>query len=81
MVICRFNFFAKSLFYIESSVVFDDEKHSKEENRFMIVGFSDKARLLLACFCERLKGNVIRIISARKLTKKERNDFTSRWFK
>lgn len=67
---------AKTIFYSEQSVVYDDPEHSKNEDRFIIVGFSSVGKLLLACFCERCDGDVIRIISARKLTKKEMKNFS-----
>lgn len=38
-----------------------------------MLGFSDGARLLIVCHCERDEGNIIRIISARKATKSESN--------
>jgi uncharacterized DUF497 family protein len=43
------------------------------EERFLMLGFSDEARLLIVCHCERDQGNIIRIISARKATKNESN--------
>jgi len=53
-------------------VQFYDESHSQlEEDRFLILGYSNDANLLTICHCEREKGNVIRIISARKATKTE----------
>lgn len=67
---------AKSLFYCEQSLIYDDPEHSHTENRFIIVGFSSIGKLLLACFCERGEGNIIRIISARKLTKNESLNFS-----
>lgn len=36
-----------------------------------MLGMSTGARLLLVCHCERDDGDVIRIISARKATKRE----------
>lgn len=38
-----------------------------------MLGFSDEARLLIICHCERDQGNTVRIISARKATKSESN--------
>lgn len=72
---------AKNLFYRDDSIVFDDPEHSKDEDRFLIVGFSMKLNLLVTCFCERDGGDTIRIISARKLTKKEQKNFSGRWKK
>lgn len=62
---------AKSVFYDEFAVQFFDEDHSADEERFLMLGLSSEARLLIVCHCERYRGNVIRIISARKATKRE----------
>lgn len=62
---------ARSVFYDEFAVQFFDENNAESENRFLILGFSDEARLLIVCHCERDQGSVIRIISARKATKTE----------
>ena len=50
---------------------FFDEEHSAEEERFLMLGMSVDVKLLLVCHCEREAGSVIRIISARKATKRE----------
>jgi hypothetical protein len=62
---------AQSVFYDEFAVQFFDDEHANAEDRFLMLGFSDKARLLLVCHCERDQGNTICIISARKATKNE----------
>ena len=62
---------AQSVFYDEFAVQFFDEGSSELEDRFLILGFSDEARLFIVCHCERNQGNTIRIISARKATKNE----------
>ena len=62
---------AQSVFYDEFAVQFFDEQNSAEEDRFLLLGMSSHARLLLVCHCERDSGNLIRIISARKATKRE----------
>jgi uncharacterized DUF497 family protein len=62
---------AKSVFYDEFAVQFFDKDHSSAEDRFLMLGLSSEARLLLVCHCEREQGGVIRIISARKATKRE----------
>ncbi|KAA0069275.1 BrnT family toxin [Rhodanobacter sp. T12-5] len=62
----------QSVFYDEFAVQFFDEPHSSgEEERFLMLGMSSGAHLLLVCHCERDSGDVIRIISARKATKQE----------
>jgi uncharacterized protein len=62
---------AKSVFYDEFAVQFFDEDHSSEEDRFLLLGMSSGAKLLIVCHCEREQGEVIRIISAREATKRE----------
>lgn len=62
---------AKSVFYDEFAVQFFDEEHSSDEERFLMLGMSSGAKLLIVCHCEREHGEVIRIISARKTTKRE----------
>ncbi len=62
---------AKSVFYDEFAVQFFDEEHSSDEERFLMLGMSSGAKLLLVCHCEREHGQIIRIISARKATKRE----------
>lgn len=62
---------AQSVFYDEFAVQFFDEENSESEDRFLMLGLSGEANLLIVCHCERDQGNVIRIISARKATKNE----------
>ena len=62
---------AKSIFFDEFGVQFFDEDHSPNEERFLMLGMSSRAKLLIVCHCERGQGAVIRIISARKATKRE----------
>jgi len=62
---------AKTVFFDENAIVIHDTEHSKDEERFVILGISTVARILVVCHCFRHKDSVIRIISARKATKKE----------
>ena len=62
---------ARTVFYDESALVIDDPEHSAEEERFIILGMSSRANLLVVCHCCRESETVIRIISARKATKTE----------
>ena len=66
---------ASSVFYDEGALIIADEEHSEDEERFILIGFSFKANLLVVCHCYREKDSVIRIISARKADKKERKDY------
>ena len=62
---------AKTVFYDEEALVIDDPDHSEDEERFIILGESNRAYLLVVCHCYRVSDTVIRFISARKATKKE----------
>lgn len=54
--------------------IFDDPDHSLEEHREIIIGHSIKDTLLLVCFVERTE-DLIRIVSARSLTRTEQNEY------
>jgi len=62
---------AQTVFYDEFAVQFFDEAHSADDVRFLMLGMSVQSKLLLVCHCEREGGDIIRIISARKATKRE----------
>ena len=62
---------AQSGFYDELAMQFLDEAHSETEERFIMLGMSQAARLLVVVHCERRAGEVVRIISARKATRSE----------
>lgn len=64
---------AASMFDDPLSVTVSDPDHSTEEDRFIIVGQSCRHRLLMVSFAER--GDRIRIISARELTRAERRAY------
>jgi uncharacterized protein len=66
---------AKSVFVDERAKLIHDPDHSEDEERFVLLGLSSKLRLLLVCHCYRSKGNVIRIISARKASAKESKSY------
>lgn len=63
---------AKTVFYDEKARLIEDPDHSEKEERYILLGFSSKLRILLVCHCYRKNESIIRIISARKATKKER---------
>lgn len=66
---------AATIFFDEGAKIAHDPDHSEREDRFLIIGFSLRARLLLVCFCERGPAEVVRIISARKATTKEETQY------
>lgn len=65
---------ASTVFDDSLARIFDDELHSINERREIILGHSINNRLLLVCFAERPR-EIIRIISARLTTPKERKDY------
>ena len=62
---------AKSVFYDDYAVQFYDENHSEQEDRFLLLGMSNRSKLLMIVHCERDNGNKIRLITARKATSNE----------
>lgn len=66
---------ATSVFYDEEALLIDDPEHSQEEERFIILGLSTRANLLVVCHCYRASESVIRIISARRATKTETKQY------
>jgi len=66
---------AATVFGDQFSITIYDPLHSEDEDRFVILGMSNKNRLLVVVHTER--GDKIRIISARKATKKERKQYES----
>jgi uncharacterized protein len=69
---------ASSVFDNPLALIFPDEAHSIEEHREIIIGHSQKNRLIFVSFTER--GDVIRIISARLATSRERQDYEQNTF-
>lgn len=68
---------ASTVFYDEDAILFDDPDHSDSvEERFIIMGISNKTNLLMVCHYYRQNDKVVRIISARKATKSEEKDYT-----
>lgn len=63
---------AQSVFYDDFGIQFFDNENSASEERFLLLGLSNNSRVLLICNCEKESGGLIRIISARKATARER---------
>jgi uncharacterized DUF497 family protein len=55
------------------SLVIYDPLHFDNEDRFVLIGSSHRNRILVIVYTER--GNKIRIISARKATRKEKEQY------
>jgi hypothetical protein len=67
---------AQSVFFDENAIEYFDPDHSDEEHRFLLLGISYRLRILVVCYCLRKSESEIRIISARKATKKEQKAYT-----
>jgi hypothetical protein len=68
---------AQTVFYDASAMEFYDKTHSRKEDRFLLLGQSFSFRTLMVCHCYKEDDGVIRIISARKATPKERKKYWS----
>lgn len=64
---------ARTVFDDPLYVDFYDPDHSSEEHRYIIIGESRDRRLLLVSYTER--GDVTRLISAREVTRSEREAY------
>lgn len=64
---------AASVFRDPHARIFHDDDHSQAEYREIIIGYSERNRLLIVSFVER--GDTLRIISARKADRGECEDY------
>jgi uncharacterized protein len=64
---------ATTVFDDSLSVTIGDPNHSADEQRFLLLGLSNRGRLLVVAHSER--GKSIRIISARRATRRERRTY------
>jgi uncharacterized DUF497 family protein len=67
---------AQTVFLDDNALLIDDPDHSIDETRFILLGISSRLRALVVCHCVRERGNVIRIISARKADRSEHSAYT-----
>ena len=72
---------AETVFADEHALLINDPDHSVEveEDRFLLLGLSARLRILVVAHTYREAEAVIRIISARKATRRERNIYNRRW--
>jgi hypothetical protein len=61
----------KTVFFDDNARLISDPEHSISEERFIILGFTNKLRLLVVVHTYIENDDIIRIISARKATKSE----------
>lgn len=69
---------AKTVFYDKEALLIFDPEHSEDEERFILLGLSSLANVLIVCHCYRGQDEKIRIISARKATKNEEKQYYER---
>lgn len=65
---------AESIFYDPFARLIIDTEHSEDEERYLLLGNSRHSRLLVVCHCIR-NGEIIRLISARKATRREQSQY------
>jgi uncharacterized DUF497 family protein len=70
---------AETVFSDEHALLLDDPDHSADEERFILIGLSAALRMVVVCHGYRERGDVIRLISARKATRIERHNYAARW--
>ncbi len=63
---------AEQVFFNEPLLLMDDIKHTQKESRYHALGITDDQRLLHITFTLRSAGTLIRVISARDMSRKER---------
>jgi uncharacterized DUF497 family protein len=66
---------AASAFEDDSALLIADPAHSGDEDRFVLLGLSARARLLVVVHCYRESDSIIRIISARRATRHEHDRY------
>lgn len=66
---------AVTVFYDPLAKSAQDPDHSDQEDRFILIGHIQKNNLLFVVHVYKENSETIRIISARKATKKEKRDF------
>ena len=66
---------AEQVFFNQPLIVTPDKKHSDAEQRVRALGFTNSGRLLTMIFTLRAGGELIRVISARDMHRKERKEY------
>jgi hypothetical protein len=69
---------ARTVFFDENALLRPDEDHSEGEDRFVLLGLSERLRTLVVCHCYRRGDEVIRLISARRANAFERQQYEDR---
>lgn len=67
---------AQTVFVDEQARLLDDPDHSEDEDRFLLLGMSSRFRVLVVVHAYREATGLIRIVSARRATPRERAEYT-----
>ncbi len=70
---------AETVFADGNGLLIHDPDHSEDEERFILLGLSSNLHLLVVCHIYLKSESVIRIISARKATRTEQEQYWNRW--
>ncbi|MFH1856217.1 MAG: BrnT family toxin [Candidatus Omnitrophota bacterium] len=70
---------SEQIFFNQPLIIADDVTHSKDEERYYALGKTDEQRMLFVVFT--IRRNLIRVISARNMSKKERRIYKTLWKK
>ena len=68
-----------TVFSDDHGVLLDDPDHADDEDRFLLLGLSANLRTVVVCHAYQAAEDVIRLISARKATKRERGAYARGW--
>jgi len=72
---------AATVFEDERALLLHDPDHSVEEDRYLLLGLSARMRVLLVVHVHREADDVIRIVSARTASARERGQYVARWMR
>ncbi len=72
---------AQTVFLDEQGLLVADPDHSEHEERLILLGLSSALRTLVVCHCYRRERDVIRLNSARRADRQERELYEVRWTK
>ena len=70
---------AETVFSDEWALFMEDPEHSVSEDRYLLLGLSSALHLLVVSHCYRREDEMVRIISARRATRRESADYYRRW--
>ena len=70
---------AQTVFADGNGLLLHNPDHSQDEDRFILLGLSSSLRLVVVCHAYRKNDGIIRIISVRKASHSEQEQYWKRW--